>query len=148
MPKDFSRTRRIEAELLRTLAELLRREVKDPRVGSVTLTAVEVSPDASHAKVYFLPFDATRAVAEVGAALGSAAPFLRHELRTRIKIRHVPELRFVPDESIERAARLSALIATAVRSDVDRQQAAGTPGEGPGDGDAPAGEPPAPAETR
>ncbi len=123
MAKDYPRTRRIEAELLRTLAELVRREVKDPRVGPVTLTAVQVSPDASHATVYFLPFDPTRSVEAVGAALASAAPFLRHELRNRIKIRHVPELHFTPDESIERAAKLSALISTAVKSDAERHVA-------------------------
>ena len=123
MPKDFSRGRRVEAELLRTLAELVRREVKDPRVGPVTLTAVEVSSDVSHATVYFLPFDSSRPTEEVGAALNTAAPFLRHELRSRIKIRYVPELHFKPDESIERAAKLSALIATAVRSDQARHVA-------------------------
>ena len=120
MPKDYARGRRIEAELLRTLAELVRREVKDPRVGPVTLTAVEVSPDVSHATVYFLPFDASRPVEDVGAALASAAPFLRHELRSRIRIRFVPELHFKPDESIERAAKLSALIASAVKQDAER----------------------------
>ena len=120
MAKDYPRTRRIEAELLRVLAELVRREVKDPRVGPVTLTAVQVSPDASHATVYFLPFDPARSVEAVGAALTSAGPFLRHELRSRIKIRHVPELHFTPDESIERAAKLSALISTAVNSYAER----------------------------
>jgi ribosome-binding factor A len=130
MPKDYARGRRIEAELLRTLAELVRREVKDPRVGPVTLTAVEVSPDVSHATVYFLPFDASRPVEEVGAALASAAPFLRHELRSRIRIRFVPELHFKPDESIERAAKLSALIASAVKQDAERH--VGDPPGGPG----------------
>ena len=86
----------------------------------MTLTAVEVSPDVSHATVYFLPFDASRPVEEVGAALASAAPFLRHELRSRIRIRFVPELHFKPDESIERAAKLSALIASAVKQDAER----------------------------
>ncbi len=123
MAKDSSRTRRIEAELMRTLADLIRREVKDPRVGLVTLTEVRVSSDASHATVYFLPFDQARPVGEVAAALGSAAAYLRHELRNRIKIRHVPELRFTPDVSIERAAHLSNLIATAVKSDAERHVA-------------------------
>ncbi len=126
MPKDYSRARRIEAELLRTLAELVRREVKDPRVGPVTLTAVKVSPDAAHATVYFLPFDASRSVEVVGAALTSAAAFLRHELRTRIKIRHVPELHFTPDEEIERAAKLSALISTAVKADQSKRESSAT----------------------
>jgi ribosome-binding factor A len=120
MPREFSRTRRVEEQILRLLAELVRREVKDPRVGLVTLTAVEVSRDMSHAKVFFLPFDQQRDPAEVGRALASAAGFLRSHLRKQLAMRHVPELHFLPDESIERAAKLSALINTAVREDQAR----------------------------
>lgn len=118
MPREFSRSRRVEEQILRLLAELVRREVKDPRVGFVTLTAVEVSRDLSHAKVYFLPFDSKREVAEVGEALSDAAGFLRSLLRKKLTMRHVPLLHFVPDESIDRAAKLSALINTAVARDV------------------------------
>jgi len=121
MSKDYPRARRLEAELLRTLAELIRREVKDPRVGLVTLTAVALSRDFAHATVYFLPFDAQRNAADVGRALNSAAGFLRRELRSRVKFHHVPELVFVADESIERLAKLSSLIATAVASDRARE---------------------------
>jgi ribosome-binding factor A len=120
MPREFSRTRRVEEQILRLLAELVRREVKDPRVGPVTLTAVEVSRDMSHAKVFFLPFDQQRDPADVGRALASAAGFLRSHLRKQLAMRHVPELHFLPDESIERAAKLSALINTAVREDAAR----------------------------
>jgi ribosome-binding factor A len=120
MPRDFSRTRRVEEQILRLLAELVRREVKDPRVGPVTLTAVEVSRDMSHAKVFFLPFDQQRDPAEVGRALGSAAGFLRAHLRKLLTMRQVPELHFLPDESIERALKLSALINTAIREDAAR----------------------------
>jgi ribosome-binding factor A len=120
MPREFSRTRRVEEQILRLLAELVRREVKDPRVGLVTLTAVEVSRDMSHAKVFFLPFDQQRDPAEVGRALASAAGFLRSHLRKQLAMRHVPELHFLPDVSIERAAKLAALINTAVREDEAR----------------------------
>ncbi|MFO0454012.1 MAG: 30S ribosome-binding factor RbfA [Pseudomonadota bacterium] len=120
MPREFSRSRRVEEQILRLLAELVRREVKDPRVGLVTLTAVEVSKDLSHAKVYFLPFDSKREVAEVGDALASAAGFLRSLLRKRLTMRQVPELHFLPDESIDRAARLSARILAAVADDAAR----------------------------
>lgn len=130
MPREFSRSRRVEEQILRLLAELVRREVKDPRVGSVTLTAVEVSRDLSHAKVYFLPFDSKRDAAEVGEALGAAAGFLRSHLRKKLTMRHVPQLHFVADESIDRAAKLSALINTAVARDaathVDDRPAAET----------------------
>ena len=127
MARDFQRSRRVEEQILRLLAELVRREVKDPRVGLVTLTAVEVSRDLSHAKVFFLPFDAQRPVADVGAALASAAGFLRAHLKKHLKMHHVPELRFVPDETIDKAARLSALINAAVASDTERAAAAGEP---------------------
>jgi ribosome-binding factor A len=120
VPRDFHRAQRVEEQILRLLADLVRREVKDPRVGPVTFTAVELSRDLSHAKVYFVPFDARRAASEVGAALGSAAGFLRIHLKKQLKMRHAPELHFVPDESIDRAARLSALINAAVASDTER----------------------------
>lgn len=120
MPREFTRSRRVEEQILRLLAELVRREVKDPRVGLVSLTAVEVSRDMSHATVFFLPFERERDPAEVGRALASAAGFLRAHLRKQLAMRHVPELRFVPDESIDRAAKLAALISTAVRDDEAR----------------------------
>jgi ribosome-binding factor A len=117
MPREYSRSRRVEEQILRLLAELVRREVKDPRVGLVTFTAVEVSKDLSHAKVYFLPFDPQRDAAEVGEALAAASGFLRSLLRKQLTMRHVPTLHFVADESIDRAAKLSALISTAVAHD-------------------------------
>jgi ribosome-binding factor A len=120
MPRDYSRSRRVEEQIHRLLAEFVRREVKDPRVGPVTLTAVEVSRDMSHAKVFFLPFDQARDPAEVGKALASAAGFLRSLLRKQLSMRQVPELHFLPDESIDRAAKLSVLINRAVRDDEAR----------------------------
>jgi len=122
MPREFHRSRRIEEQIQRLLAELLRREVKDPRVGSVTITAVEVSRDLSHAKVHFLPFGPARPTEEVGEALRSAAGFLRAHLRKHLKLRQVPELNFVLDETIDKAARLSSLISAAVASDVARHR--------------------------
>jgi ribosome-binding factor A len=137
VPKDFHRSKRVEEQIQRLLAELIRREVKDPRVGAVTITAVEVSRDLSHAKVFFLPFDAKRSTTEVGAALGSAAGFLRIHLKKHLKMRHAPELHFVPDESIDRAARLSALINAAVASDAERAGHAPAEAEGADSGDEP-----------
>ena len=120
MAKDYPRARRIEQALLRALAELIRREVKDPEVGAVTLTAVTVTRDLAHATVYFLPFEANRDRERVGRALNHAGGFLRHLLKDYMKLHHIPELKFVPDESIERMARLSALISSAVASDEKR----------------------------
>ena len=119
MPRDHQRSHRVEEQIHRRLAELIRREVKDPRVGALTITAVEVSRDLSHAKVFFLPFDSTRPTDEILAALGSAAGFLRIHLKKHLKMRHVPELHFEPDQTIDKAVRLSALINRAVASDVE-----------------------------
>ncbi len=125
MPRDFQRSRRIEEQIQRLLVEFIRREVKDPRVGLITITAVEVSRDLAHAKVFFLPFDATRSAAEVGAALTSAAGFLRVHLKKALAMRHVPELHFAPDTTIDHAVQLSSLINAAVASDVERASAVG-----------------------
>ena len=130
MPKDFQRSRRIEEQIQRLLVDLVRKEVKDPRVGLVTITAVEVSRDLSHAKVFFLPFESKRPVEEVRTALASAAGFLRIHLKKLLQIRHVPELRFLPDKTIDEAARLSVLINSAVASDARRAaDAQPAPGE-------------------
>ena len=117
MPRDFQRGRRLEEQMLRLISELVRREVKDPRVGLVTFTTVELSRDLSHAKVYFVPFDGKRTAAEVGAALSSASGFLRIHLKKQLEVRHVPELRFVVDHSLDEAASLSTLINKAMESD-------------------------------
>jgi ribosome-binding factor A len=123
MPRDFQRGRRLEEQILRLLSELVRREVKDPRVGLITFTTVELSRDLSHAKVYFVPFDGKRPAEEVAAALASAAGFLRNHLKKQLEIRHVPELRFAVDHTIDEAARLSSLINQAVASDAERAEA-------------------------
>ena len=135
MPRQFYRSRRVEEQIQRLLVELIRKEVHDPRVGSITITEVEVSRDLSHAKVFFVPFDGSHPAAEVAAALKSAAGFLRIHLKKQLQMRQVPELNFVIDETIDKAARLSSLINAAVASDAARAQ--------PPDA---AGEPPAPDE--
>ena len=117
-----ARTLRIGAELQRVVAELISREVKDPRVGDVTITAVDLSPDQSVARVSFVPFGDRHAVAEVQAGLTRAAGFMRGEVGRRLALRHAPRLEFVYDESIERAARLTNLIDGAVRTDRDHAE--------------------------
>lgn len=121
MPRDFPRTRRIGEQMQRELAALIRTEVKDPRVGMVTISAVEVTRDLAHAKVFFTVLGDVDARRDSQAALNSAAGFLRHELGQRMLTRTVPQLRFVYDESIEHGSRLSALIDKAVASDGDKQ---------------------------
>jgi ribosome-binding factor A len=114
-----NRSYRVADQIQRDLAELIR-ELKDPRVGMVTLNAVEVSPDYAHAKVYFSVL--VGAPADTEAALNEAAGWLRNGLFKRLAIHTVPTLHFHFDRTTERAADLSALIAraNAVRAPEDR----------------------------
>lgn len=114
MPRDFSRTLRVAEQIQRELADMIRLEVKDPRVGMVTLTDVEVTADYAHAKVFFTSLGDPDQIAAATIGLNHAAGFLRHELGHRIKLRSIPQLHFVYDESVERGIRLSQLIDAAV----------------------------------
>jgi ribosome-binding factor A len=120
MPREFPRARRIEEQLKRLLSELVRREVKDPRVGLVTITAVSVTRDLSHAKVYFTPFAGIGDPEAALEALQHAAGYLRIQVRNQMRLRTAPELVFLLDDSLERGARLSTLIHDAVESDRSR----------------------------
>ena len=112
-----ARTRRIESEIQRVLAALIAREVKDPRVGNVTITQVSVAKDKSAAKIYFTPFASTNPPEQVRTGLTHAGGFLRGELGRRLSLRHCPRLEFVFDESVEGAERLTRLIDGAVAAD-------------------------------
>ena len=110
-----ARSARIADQIQRELAELIRMELRDPRVGKlVTLTGVELSRDQSHAKVFFTVLGAQSQQDEALQGLARAAGFLRSELAHRLSTRTVPELHFAYDESIERGVRLSRLIDEAV----------------------------------
>jgi ribosome-binding factor A len=108
------RLRKIEAELQRVLAELIAREVKDPRVGNVTVTGVRLAADMGAARVYFTPFASAHSPGEVQSGLARAAGFLRGEAGRRLGLRHAPRLDFVFDDTAEKAARLTGLIDRAV----------------------------------
>ena len=117
MPKDFPRTRRIAEQIQRELAELVRTELKDPRVAAlVTITDVEVSADQSHAKVFFTLLGESSQVEETSRGLTRAAGFLRTQLAHRMQLRTIPQLTFKYDASIERGMKLSRLIDEAVGS--------------------------------
>lgn len=113
MPKEYQRSTRVAEQLQRELAELIRREVKDPRAGLVTVTAVEVSKDLAYAKVFVSSLGGTLAPAELIGTLQHAAGYYRHELGQALRLRILPELRFHYDQTEERAAALEALIARA-----------------------------------
>jgi ribosome-binding factor A len=128
---ESGRLRKIEAELQRVLAELIAREVKDPRVGNVTVTGVRLAADMGAARVFFTPFPLRPAVtsgeftgkpsahspAEVQSGLTRAAGFLRGEAGRRLGLRHAPRLDFVFDDTAEKAAHLTGLIDRAVAQD-------------------------------
>jgi len=116
--KAFPRAKRIAQQIQQALSELIRRELRDPRLGMVTLTEVRVSSDLSYATVYFSVLGAQSQQAQ--EILEAAGPLLRGPLGRALGIRHSPELRFVQDELIERGARLSALINQAVKDDEKR----------------------------
>jgi ribosome-binding factor A len=105
---------KVADQIQRDLSELIARELKDPRVGLVTIQAVEVTPDYAHAKVFFSLL--TGDPAETTQGLNAAAGFLRTGLFKRLHIHTVPTLHFVFDRTTERAADMNALIARAVSS--------------------------------
>ncbi|WP_301100925.1 30S ribosome-binding factor RbfA [Propionivibrio sp.] len=112
--KSFSRKDRVAEQIRRELAELIRAELKDPRVGMISITEVEVTADYAHAKVFFSTLAGSEHVPEVMAGLQKASGFLRRELGKHISIHMTPQLHFVFDQSLERGADLSKLIQEAV----------------------------------
>jgi ribosome-binding factor A len=112
------RPQKVGDQIQRELSELIQREVRDPRVGMVTLTGVDMSPDCTHAMIHFTCLDPARIVS-AGDGLAAASGFLRSQLARRIKLYSTPELHFVYDESVERGDRLSRLIDSVTRDAKD-----------------------------
>ncbi|MCH6584517.1 MAG: 30S ribosome-binding factor RbfA [Nitrosomonadaceae bacterium] len=117
MPKDYSRTLRIADQIQRELADLIRNELKDRRVGMITLTDVEVSQDYAHAKIFYTTLGSKEDNFLTDKGLEHATGFLRSQLSHRLLLRVVPQLHFIYDESVERGIRLSQLIDKAVEQD-------------------------------
>jgi len=114
MPREFPRTRRVGEQIQRELAALVHEEIKDPRLGMVSISGVEVSRDLAHAKVFVSVLgDAAVATASV-QVLNNAAGFLRRKLGVRMRLRVVPRLQFHYDHSLAEGARMDALINAAV----------------------------------
>ena len=116
MPRDFKRSERVAGSLRRELAQLIQMEVKDPEVGFISLSDVEVSRDLAHAKVFVTVFESDKAGASL-KALKRAAGYLRRRLGQEMRIRSVPELHFHHDASVETGERMDNLIEAAVASD-------------------------------
>ena len=114
--KTPNRSFKVADQIQRDLTELIARELKDPRVGMVTIQAVEVTPDYAHAKVFFSVLIGDKNACEI--ALNQAAGFLRNGLFKRLHIHTVPTLHFLFDRTTEKAADMNALIARAVATQV------------------------------
>ncbi|MFQ5839632.1 MAG: 30S ribosome-binding factor RbfA [Candidatus Methylomirabilales bacterium] len=109
MMTEYARARRVGDLLKEELADLILREVKDPRVGFLTLTAVEVSKDLKHARVFFVTHE-VEAAERTRSGLQSASGYLRGALGRRLHLRHVPDLLFLFDTSLDHGMRINALL--------------------------------------
>ena len=113
MPREFSRNVRLGAQLQRILSDLIRFESKDPGLVDISLTVVELSKDLSVAKIYFSLLNPDDDPQPALDGLQRASGFLRRKLGHELTVRHVPELRFVHDDSLAQGAAISKLIADA-----------------------------------
>ena len=120
------RQRRVQELLVQEISEIIRRELKDPKIGFVTITEAEVSPDLRHAKVFYSVLGDESSRDETGQALNRAAGFVRGEFARRAQMRFAPEIRFYFDPSVERGARIHELLEQAKRDEEDAAKAART----------------------
>ena len=143
MGKEFSRMDRVADQIQQDIANIIQQEVKDPRVGMVSINEVTVSKDLSYAELYFtsLPFGKQIAQDDVAAyrkdcvkVLNNAASFLRTRMAKNLKLRVIPELRFHYDEVLERASHVSSLITQAVAIDekISQQRHESSPADSSG----------------
>ena len=117
MPREFSRSKRLGTQILRTLSELLRFETKDPGLQDITLTSVELTRDLSVARIYFSMLNPDDSPVQAIEGLERASGFLRSKLSRAINIRNTPELRFIHDDSAAVGAKISKLIDGALQAD-------------------------------
>jgi|SRR5260370_23203198 ribosome-binding factor A len=104
------RRERLREQFKKEVSAILQREMKDPRIGFVSVTDVELSMDMRHAKVFISILGDAEAKAKTMATLGNAQGFVRKELGRRIRLRYIPEILFKLDESIERGVRVQRLL--------------------------------------
>ena len=119
MAREFKRSDRVAQEIQKEIAVILQREVKDPRIGMVTVSDVEVSSDLAYAKIFvtFLFDHDEAAIAQGMKGLEKAAPYIRVLLGKAMKLRIVPEIRFIYDESLVEGMRMSNLVSNVIRED-------------------------------
>ncbi|OUS31332.1 ribosome-binding factor A [Thalassotalea sp. 42_200_T64] len=118
MAREFARTDRVGQEIQREIAVILQREIKDPRLGMLTVSAVEVTRDLAYAKVFVTFFnDEPAKVKESLAVLNDAAGFIRSLLAKSLRARIMPNLRFVYDKSLVEGVRMTSLVDSVIRED-------------------------------
>jgi|SRR5690554_3731041 len=124
MTKPFGRVQRVADFLRRELSSLIQRQLRDPRLGMISVTDVEVSKDLSHARVYvtILGCDSNDEARQSIEVLNNASGFLRSEIARMLTMRIAPTLNFVFDDSVQRGLKISSLIDKAIQSDQQRQQ--------------------------
>lgn len=116
MPREFSRSERMAEQLRRELAEIIRDEIKDPRLGFMSFTEIRMSRDLSHAVVYCSVFNTAQEKESI-ELLNRAVGFIRKQIARRIRARMVPTLKFVVDDGVTRGIAMDALISEAVKRD-------------------------------
>ena len=118
MVKEYSRTQRVSEQIIRELAQIIHREVKDPRIGMVTLSDVEVTTDLSYAKVYFTTLNIDSDLEkDPSKLLNKISPMLRSLLGKKIRLRVTPELKFIYDNSLTEGMRISNLVSNVIKKD-------------------------------
>jgi ribosome-binding factor A len=117
MAKAFSRNRRVAEQIQRVLSELIRRELRDPRLGSVTIVDVQVTQDLSHAKVFYSILGGNKNPEMTQEIMDEGARILRGPLGRALSLRHAPQLTFVADNLIEYGTHLTSVINEAVKHD-------------------------------
>ncbi len=119
MSREFKRSDRVAQELQKEIAVILQREVKDPRVGMVTVSDVEISRDLAYAKIFvtFLFDNDPEAIKQGMKGLEKASPYIRTLLGKAMRLRIVPELRFIYDESLVEGMRMSNLVSNVIKND-------------------------------
>ncbi|MEN2939493.1 Ribosome-binding factor A [Mannheimia haemolytica] len=124
MSREFKRSDRVAQELQKEVAVILQREVKDPRIGMVTVSDVEVSRDLAYAKIFvtFLFDNDVEAIKQGMQGLEKASPYIRTLLGKAMRLRIVPELRFIYDESLVEGMRMSNLVSSVIKNDEEKHK--------------------------
>ncbi len=124
MSREFKRSDRVAQELQKEVAVILQREVKNPRIGMVTVSDVEVSRDLAYAKIFvtFLFDNNAEAIKQGMQGLEKASPYIRTLLGKAMRLRIVPELRFIYDESLVEGMRMSNLVSSVIKNDEEKHK--------------------------